>query len=1661
MKKYLNLLLFVCFVCVATFANAQSRNDVTITTSVYPELAGTTSGDGNYSTGENVTVIAFSSVGWKFDKWTIDGTEVSTMTEFEFLANENLSLTAHFIETEIPPAFTNEFHDLNDNQIPENWELEIKWGNVQIAEGKIMAYKVDAFGGLARKGHLTENVSKIICEWDGNIEPTNSGMAPHIYIDFNDDHFFRLYHQIESWDSTKTFFRYYNGSGQQQIIFENFEAKNIGEHHYQLTIENNEIVYKGWFKNTQELIFEKYIDPATVSSAFSLIHIDKIRFFANSTTSNNNWEDNLSIQVYSNIIDGLMAHYPFNGNANDESGNGHDGINYGATLTNDRFGNESSAYNFDGVDDYMNMGTNINPGKTATFAFWIHPENNNTDQSVISKWTGDYSPPNPPGGTNRKRNYSILINQGQDLNGAFSETNNVPGTQSIVTSIFSDPIDYERWQFFVISVDTDTTKLYHNGILQNEVETTIDSIAESTIPTIIGNNNYLNNNFNGGAFKGMIDDIRVFDRVINESQILQLYQEGGWPLLKADFSASPRQGTAPLTVQFTDESTGNPTSWAWDFDNDGNIDSEEADPIWVYNDPGQYTVCLTISDGTETTTHCDENFIIVTPEYIPVECNELIITNEKYNETENLISKVQDEYGMDYTIADWTDLQAIEDIQSWISCIGIPENQTFMCTRNGDYFYGSSRQYYVHYSSDGNPYPGFLVHDQLGDLYLGSWYGLNMNILAKNTSGFIADFSASPRQGTAPLTVQFTDESIGNPTSWVWDFDNDGNIDSEEADPIWVYNDPGQYTVCLTISDGTETTTHCDENFIIVTPEYIPVECNELIITNEKYNETENLISKVQDEYGMDYTIADWTDLQAIEDIQSWISCIGIPENQTFMCTRNGDYFYGSSRQYYVHYSSDGNPYPGFLVHDQLGDLYLGSWYGLNMNILAKNTSGFIADFSASPRQGTAPLTVQFTDESTGNPTSWAWDFDNDGNIDSEEQHPEYIYFTQGNYTVSLTVSDGIHTDSKSIDDYILVSEDLQLPTVVTVEPANISQTSAQSGGNVTDDGGAEVTARGICWNTSGTPTIGDNITSDGFGTGAFNSSIIGLSCNTTYFLRGYATNSVGTSYGEEFEFSTLPCNAGPYFETIWTTPFSPMNIYVTKATIDEFNMVAGDEIGLFDVEPGSGNEICVGAAVLTEELIDGAYLLIIASMDDGTGDANGFQAGNEIIYKMYSQIEGLVELLTVTYPYPGYDEVFTALGSATVELEGITVISQTLDFVEGWNLTSMRTIADNLDMLSVFNPLIEDEQLLKVINQDGFSVEHLPFPPPAGQWANSIGNWVMEQGYYVKVNENTSLNITAPPVETPMELPLRFGWNMIGMPCELPQSAQTMLQPLIDDGVILKVLNEQGQAIEHLPFPPPSGQWVFGFSSFNPGEGYYVKAAEESQIYFDCNAEYQDDKGSSFATTNFFVPVYQNNPYMPMNVVLNGIESLNAGDEIGIFDNDRCVGAGVIGQSEFVSIPVSMDDPATDEMDGFVTGNSISVKVWQKDINNLVETNLLHLSGALVFTALETYAGMLDFTTTQLFETSQVEFNISVAPNPFSNHTWVYYSLPEIGSLVFKVFNINGILETTVEVDNHPKTSGRVKFDRNQLQPGSYILQCTFSAKGHTEFVNHKLFIK
>jgi len=97
----------------------------------------------------------------------------------------------------------------------------------------------------------------------------------------------------------------------------------------------------------------------------------------------------------------------------------------------------------------------------------------------------------------------------------------------------------------------------------------------------------------------------------------------------------------------------------------------------------------------------------------------------------------------------------------------------------------------------------------------------------------------------------------------------------------------------------------------------------------------------------------------------------------------------------------------------------------------------------------------------------------------------------------------------------------VSLPTVSTSAVSSITETSAQSGGNVSDDGGASVTARGVCWSTSQNPTTGDTCTSNGSGTGSFTSNLTGLNPDTQYYVRAYATNSQGTAYGNQRDFTT------------------------------------------------------------------------------------------------------------------------------------------------------------------------------------------------------------------------------------------------------------------------------------------------------------------------------------------------------------------------------------------------------------------------------------------------------------------------------------------------------------------------------------------------------------
>jgi hypothetical protein len=131
------------------------------------------------------------------------------------------------------------------------------------------------------------------------------------------------------------------------------------------------------------------------------------------------------------------------------------------------------------------------------------------------------------------------------------------------------------------------------------------------------------------------------------------------------------------------------------------------------------------------------------------------------------------------------------------------------------------------------------------------------------------------------------------------------------------------------------------------------------------------------------------------------------------------------------------------------------------------------------------------------------------------------------------------------------------LPILTTATATDITTTNATSGGNITFDGGATISARGICWSTTTNPTIANSKTSDGTGTGSFTSAVTGLTPNTTYYFRAYATNSSGTSYGNQITIRT----AKPYYAYVFVdsneiVPRNALASYMSSQGIPNSNFL-------------------------------------------------------------------------------------------------------------------------------------------------------------------------------------------------------------------------------------------------------------------------------------------------------------------------------------------------------------------------------------------------------------------------------------------------------------------------------------------------------------------------
>ncbi|SVE32869.1 uncharacterized protein METZ01_LOCUS485723, partial [marine metagenome] len=237
-----------------------------------------------------------------------------------------------------------------------------------------------------------------------------------------------------------------------------------------------------------------------------------------------------------------------------------------------------------------------------------------------------------------------------------------------------------------------------------------------------------------------------------------------------------------------------------------------------------------------------------------------------------------------------------------------------------------------------------------------------------------------------------------------------------------------------------------------------------------------------------------------------------------------------------------------------------------------------------------------------------------------------------------------------------------------------------------------------------------------------------------------------------------------------------------------------------------------------------------------------------------------------------------------------------------------------SLDMANILGGLMNDGgSLVKVQDETGSAIEYVSF---LSSWINNIGIMAATEGYYVKVNTASSVTVSGDGTDLPLAIPLTNGWNIISYPAQNAQDANNVLQSLMDSGSLVKVQDETGLAIEYVSF---LSSWINNINNFKAGEGYYVKVNQATTLSIN--------EGTSVSriayTEEKIEPVhfhagFSGNPYLPMNLYIVDVKldgnPVGRGVEVGIFDNDICIGSAVLiksleAKTSYLSIIVGRDD--------------------------------------------------------------------------------------------------------------------------------------------------------
>jgi PKD repeat protein len=283
----------------------------------------------------------------------------------------------------------------------------------------------------------------------------------------------------------------------------------------------------------------------------------------------------------------------------------------------------------------------------------------------------------------------------------------------------------------------------------------------------------------------------------------------------AAFAANPTSGTVPLPVQFTDQSTGGVTGWSWDF-GDNNV-SNEQNPSHMFNVAGNYVVSLTVtgpggSDNEQTT-------ISVAPAVVPP--NAAFVANPTSGAAPQSVQ--------------FTD-QSTGDIGSWAWNFGDGSTSN---EQNPSYTFNTAGDWTVMLTVTGTD--GVTTSTAQTTISI-------IQVALPPTAAFVAD----PVSGTAPLTVQFTDQSTGDIGTWSWDF-GDGSTSNEQS-PSYTFNPPGDWVVMLTVTGTDGVSTSSSQTTVSVSPVGPPPDSSRIVFETERDGNSEIYVMNADGSNAQNFT---------------------------------------------------------------------------------------------------------------------------------------------------------------------------------------------------------------------------------------------------------------------------------------------------------------------------------------------------------------------------------------------------------------------------------------------------------------------------------------------------------------------------------------------------------------------------------------------------------------------------------------------------------------------------------------------------------------------------------------------------------------------------------------------------------------------------------------